>query len=83
MAPLVPIVLPQRQINIDLKQFLELKPPAFRGGLSPLEIKDWILRIETIFQVMGCPENRKVGLAVFLLEGEAKRWWDNLMKKKV
>ncbi|KAK8956765.1 hypothetical protein KSP39_PZI001465 [Platanthera zijinensis] len=68
----------QRHLDVDLKQFLELKPPVFRGGLSPLETKDWISRIETILEVMLCPDERKVGLVTFLLEGEAKRWWLNV-----
>ncbi|KAK8930623.1 hypothetical protein KSP39_PZI016616 [Platanthera zijinensis] len=67
-----------RQLDIDLKKFMELKPPVFRGGLSPLETEDWISRIETILEVMLCPDERKVGLVTFLLEGEAKRWWLNV-----
>ncbi|KAK8937110.1 hypothetical protein KSP39_PZI012149 [Platanthera zijinensis] len=83
VPPIVPVAAPtvplqQRHLDVDLKQFLELKPPVFRGGLSPLETEDWISRIETIFEVMLCPDDRKVGLVTFLLEGEAKRWWINV-----
>ncbi|KAK8954132.1 hypothetical protein KSP39_PZI001653 [Platanthera zijinensis] len=79
-APEVAGPLQQRHLDVDLKQFLELKPPVFRGGggLSPLETEDWISRIETILEVMLCPDERKVGLVTFLLEGEAKRWWLNV-----
>ncbi|KAK8939259.1 hypothetical protein KSP39_PZI011311 [Platanthera zijinensis] len=90
VTPVMPAVPPPvpaepqqpRLLDIDMRQFLELKPPTFRGGLSPIETEDWILRIETIFDTMRCPAERKVELVVFLLEGEAKRWWVNLMKGK-
>ena len=43
--------------------------------MEPREAEDWLLRLEKTFDGMQCPESRKVPLAVFLLDGEAERWW--------
>ncbi|KAK8928667.1 hypothetical protein KSP39_PZI017870 [Platanthera zijinensis] len=59
-----------------------MRPPIFRGGVTPMETEDWLKRIELIFKAMRCPENRKVELVTFLFEGEANRWWDSLTQGK-
>ena len=33
------------------------------------------MQIEKIFDVLNCPEDQKVSLAAFMLEGEAEHWW--------
>lgn len=54
-----------------IKQFKELKPPIFKGTTDPLEAEVWITQVENIFRAMECPEEQKVVLATFVLEGEA------------
>lgn len=58
-----------------LQSFLRLNPPHFKGAVGPQAAEDWLLRVEKTFDGMQCPESRKVPLAVFLLDGEAERWW--------
>ena len=65
-----------------LQLFLRLKPPHFQGVVEPREAEDWLLRLEKTFDGMQCPGNRKVPLAVFLLDGEAERWWSGQQKEK-
>ena len=44
-----------------------------------MQAKDWIKRIERIFEVMEYPDERKVNIAAFLFEGMALNWWTSLI----
>ncbi|XP_028557090.1 vesicle-associated membrane protein-associated protein C16G5.05c-like [Dendrobium catenatum] len=55
--------------------FLRLKPLRFEGTVEPIVAKEWLRRLEKTFDDMQCPSDRNVPLAVFLLDGEAERWW--------
>ncbi|XP_020690858.1 uncharacterized protein LOC110105623, partial [Dendrobium catenatum] len=63
------------EVDKHLKHFQSLKPPLFKGGVDARSAEDWIIRIEKVLNGMRCPENRRVSLAIFMLEGEAERWW--------
>ncbi|XP_028547385.1 uncharacterized protein LOC114578401, partial [Dendrobium catenatum] len=63
------------EVDKHLKLFQSLKPPLFKGGVDARSAEDWIIRIEKVLKGMRCPDNRRVSLAIFLLEGEAERWW--------
>ncbi|KAK8918382.1 hypothetical protein KSP39_PZI021861 [Platanthera zijinensis] len=78
------VAIPQPPTSSEsyVKQFLEMRPPLFRGGLSPMETESWIKRIELTFNALKCPDNQKIDLVVFLLEGEADRWWDSMRQGK-
>ncbi|PKU76331.1 hypothetical protein MA16_Dca025120 [Dendrobium catenatum] len=65
-----------------LKLFQDMRPPLFKGVEGPIEAENWLLRIEKILEGMNCPEERKVSLATFALEGEAERWWRGLYQDK-
>ncbi|KAF7124722.1 hypothetical protein RHSIM_Rhsim12G0125400 [Rhododendron simsii] len=67
------LVPPVEELNI--REFLKLKPPTFAGGMDPTRANAWIESIKKIFKVMHCSETQKVGLASYQLEGEAHRWW--------
>ncbi|KAK8956764.1 hypothetical protein KSP39_PZI001464 [Platanthera zijinensis] len=71
---------PQPLMSSDpyVKQFLDMRSLVFQGGLTLMETEGWIKRIELIFNAMKCPDDQKIDLVVFLLEGEANRWWDSL-----
>ena len=58
-----------------LHSFLRLDPGRFKGAVEPRVAEDWLLRVEKTFDGMDCPVSRKVPLAVFMLDGEAERWW--------
>ena len=49
--------------------FLSLKPPTFEGTANPAEAKEWLGKIERIFQIIrrDISEDEKVDLATFML----------------
>ncbi|XP_038880497.1 uncharacterized protein LOC120072160 [Benincasa hispida] len=54
-------------------------------GLSttdPAEAELWLDVVEKCFNVMGCPEDRKVGLAAFLLLKGAEKWWKVIFARR-
>ncbi|KAH7865676.1 hypothetical protein Vadar_009698 [Vaccinium darrowii] len=67
------LVSPVEELNI--REFLKLKPPTFTGSMDPTRANAWLESIKKIFKVMCYSETQKVGLASYQLEGEAQRWW--------
>ncbi|XP_058068425.1 uncharacterized protein LOC131217505 [Magnolia sinica] len=63
-----------------IEKFKRLKPPTFEGLSDPMEAEKWKKQIEKIFTVLGCDEEQKVTLAVFMLEGEADHWWETIAR---
>ncbi|KAI0518731.1 hypothetical protein KFK09_006167 [Dendrobium nobile] len=72
----------EEEVDRHLQMFHKLKPPLFKGAVGPQAAEDWIMRVEKIFDSMQCPGNRKVSLAVFMLESEAERWWIGQQREK-
>ncbi|PKU77281.1 hypothetical protein MA16_Dca016848 [Dendrobium catenatum] len=70
------------EVDRYLKLFQTFKSPAFKGAGDPTVAYDWLLKIGKILDGMLCSENRKVPLATFILEGEAKRWWQAQHREK-
>ncbi|KAH0454075.1 hypothetical protein IEQ34_018399 [Dendrobium chrysotoxum] len=60
----------------------KLKPLLFKRVIGPQDAKDWLLRIEKIFNSIQCLESRKLPLVAFIFEGDAKRWWVGQQRKK-
>jgi len=56
-------------------QFNKLKPPKFGDGTDPLAYKEWLRRIEHLFDVIDCPEGCKVRLATHQFEKGAEFLW--------
>ncbi|XP_038895839.1 uncharacterized protein LOC120084006 [Benincasa hispida] len=61
--------------NYGIERFKALRAVTFEGTADPTEAKLWLDVVEKCFNVMCCPEGRKVGLATFLLRKEEERWW--------
>ncbi|XP_019177578.1 PREDICTED: uncharacterized protein LOC109172806 [Ipomoea nil] len=51
------------------------RPPTFAGEEDPTTLEEWIRTFDKIFEVVGCPEERRVELATFYFEHEADLWW--------
>ncbi|KAK8934655.1 hypothetical protein KSP39_PZI014259 [Platanthera zijinensis] len=60
------------------KQFLSFNPPQFHGAGTMAQAEDWLARIKRIMRAIKVEEEQKVMLATFLLEGEARLWWDEI-----
>ncbi|XP_028549050.1 uncharacterized protein LOC114579240 [Dendrobium catenatum] len=69
-------------VDRHIQMFLRLKPPRFEGTVKPRAAEEWLRRLEKTFDSMQCSSDRKVPLAVFLLDDEAKRWWMGQQEEK-
>ena len=56
--------------------FLDLGPQNFIGTLDPTLAEGWIKKVEKAFKVPKCLDEQKVSLALYILKGEAKHWWE-------
>ncbi|KAF1898327.1 hypothetical protein Lal_00033094 [Lupinus albus] len=50
-------------------------PVRFKG-FAPDAAIEWIQRLERIFKAMSCCDAQKLAYATYLLEKEAKSWWE-------
>jgi len=58
-----------------LDRFMRQHPPSFDGCGDPEAAEDWVFKIQKIFRAIGCPPERKVDLATYVLDGGAANWW--------
>ena len=63
------------QTGLGIEQFKKLITRNFGGEPDPMVAEQWMMRMEKIFDVLNCPDDIKVSLATFMLEGEAEHWW--------
>lgn len=62
------------------KRLAAHKPRGYDGEADPVKFEDWIAYMEKLLDVVNCPENLKVKLASFYLEGPADMWWGTVKK---
>jgi hypothetical protein len=62
-------------------EFWKLRPPVFRGNVSPDDARDWLLIVESILRVIPCTDDEKVLFVTYLLKGAAGYWWDGIKEK--
>ncbi|KAA0043397.1 putative retroelement [Cucumis melo var. makuwa] len=55
---------------------------VFEASPDSADAEDWLNMVEKYFDVMNCPEERKVGLATFLLQKEVERWWNSILARR-
>ncbi|XP_019191187.1 PREDICTED: uncharacterized protein LOC109185687 [Ipomoea nil] len=53
------------------------RPPTFAGEEDPVVLEEWVRTFYKIFSVVGCPEERRVELAMFYFSHEADLWWEH------
>ena len=64
-----------------MSSFRKENPPAFKGGVDPLEAEQWISKLEHIFYFLGVREEDKPKLASRKLEGPALDWWKSMRSR--
>ncbi|MCI56300.1 hypothetical protein A2U01_0077551, partial [Trifolium medium] len=69
---------PGRDGEKRLERFMSHKPTLFTGGYNPEGAIKWIEDVEIIFEAMGCTEENKTILGVYVLREEANVWWRNV-----
>ncbi|XP_048493220.2 uncharacterized protein LOC125493752 [Beta vulgaris subsp. vulgaris] len=62
------------------KRLAAHKPRGYDGEADPVKFEDWIAYMEKLLDVVNCPENLRVKLASFYLEGPADMWWGTVKK---
>ncbi|XP_019160757.1 PREDICTED: uncharacterized protein LOC109157312 [Ipomoea nil] len=65
---------PNRNSDIA-RQVSSHRPPIFLGEEDPTTLEEWIRTFDKIFEVVECPEGRRVELASFYFGHEADLWW--------
>ncbi|KAA0025985.1 reverse transcriptase [Cucumis melo var. makuwa] len=54
----------------------------FEASMDPADAEVWLNMLEKCFDVMSCPQKRKVRLATFLLQKEAEGWWKSIIARR-
>lgn len=76
------MMMPEPSHASTLKQFRQMKPPAFQGTLDPKIAKSRIKELEKLFKVLKCTNDQRVAFVVYMLQGEAHLWW-NLTRRTI
>ena len=50
------------------------------GAIDPLVAKEWLKKLDAIFEVMEVIEEQKLSLATFMLKGDARNWWESMRR---
>ncbi|KAA0041109.1 hypothetical protein E6C27_scaffold128G00120 [Cucumis melo var. makuwa] len=70
---------PEKAYGIE--RLKKLGATVFEGSTDPADAENWLNMLEKCFDVMNCPEERKVRLATFLLQKEAEGWWKSILAR--
>ena len=58
------------------------KPPTFNGSTDPIEVEDWLKKVQRIFVYMKLEDHEKLAYAVNQLEREALYWWEYMAGRR-
>ncbi|KAL2471539.1 RNA-directed DNA polymerase [Abeliophyllum distichum] len=58
----------------SIERATKLGAKVFTCTSDPAMVEDWMDKIEKVFDVMGCPNDKRLGLATFLFEEGANDW---------
>ncbi|CAA0814717.1 Unknown protein, partial [Striga hermonthica] len=56
--------------------FRDYHPEKFSGQGDPRIVNEWVQGLETIFEVMDCPDRYRILSAQIQLTGDARLWWN-------
>ncbi|XP_073024187.1 uncharacterized protein [Primulina eburnea] len=68
---------PRSQPEAVYERFQKMNPQKFSGTTNPMVTEEWVKSIEVIFEYMELQDVDQVRCAIFLLAGDARRWWDS------
>ncbi|KAA0059550.1 reverse transcriptase [Cucumis melo var. makuwa] len=71
---------PEKAYGIE--RLKKLGATLFEGSTDQADAENWLNMLEKCFDVMNCPEERKVRLATFLLQKEAEGWWKSILARR-
>ncbi|KAL7616236.1 hypothetical protein Lser_V15G04375 [Lactuca serriola] len=58
------------------KDFTNAKPRTFNGTGGVITLKRWIEKVESVFEICGCPEEVKVKFVACTFVDQALTWWN-------
>ncbi|KAJ0437615.1 putative retrotransposon gag domain-containing protein [Helianthus annuus] len=58
------------------KNFMDCRPGTFSGTEGAVGLLHWFEKLESVFEMCECPEDRRVKYATGTLEGIALTWWN-------
>ncbi|XP_073025149.1 uncharacterized protein [Primulina eburnea] len=68
---------PRPQPEAVYERFQKMNPQKFSGATNSMVAEEWVKSIEVIFEYMVLQDVDRVRCAIFLLAGDARRWWDS------
>ncbi|TYK01041.1 uncharacterized protein E5676_scaffold264G00470 [Cucumis melo var. makuwa] len=71
---------PEKMYGIE--RLKKLGATVFEGSTDPANAEVWLNMLEKCFDVMNCPQKRKVRLTTFLLQKEAEGWWKSIIARR-
>ncbi|KAA0060440.1 retrotransposon protein [Cucumis melo var. makuwa] len=71
---------PEKAYGIE--RLKKLGATVFEGSTDPTDVENWLNMLEKCFDLMNCPEERKVRLATFLLQKEVEGWWKSILARR-
>ncbi|XP_022869406.1 uncharacterized protein LOC111388828 [Olea europaea var. sylvestris] len=64
--------------DFSIEKATKLGAKVFTGTADSAVTQAWMTKIERVFDVMGCSDNRNLCLATFLLDEGAYGWWQSV-----
>ncbi|KAA0036910.1 gag/pol protein [Cucumis melo var. makuwa] len=64
-----------------IRKGIKYPESSYGGSTDPADAEVWLNMLEKYFDVMSCPEERKVRLATFLLQKETEGWWKSILAR--
>ncbi|RVX08378.1 Transposon Tf2-8 polyprotein [Vitis vinifera] len=63
-----------------MKRFMVMQPPSFNGEPSAEAAEHWLRRMRRILVGLDIPEERRVGLATYMLVDKTDFWWESMKR---
>ncbi|KAL2532330.1 Pepsin-retropepsin like protein [Abeliophyllum distichum] len=64
-------------MSLMVEQFRRFKLTSFDGKDDPFAAKEWLRRLEGIFEHLNCNDTQKVSSAKFTFIDDASYWWES------
>ncbi|GFS43664.1 hypothetical protein Acr_00g0086290 [Actinidia rufa] len=75
----VPVRTAESRATTDMKTFLQLRPPTFKGEPDPLVAEDWLEQVTRALDTnLVTEEDLRVMFASYQLQGDALQWWKTM-----
>ena len=68
------VLASQMTLEAIYERFHMAQPPSFRGATDPIDVEEWMSRIELIFDMMQISDREKVSCVVFMLNKNTRYW---------